>query len=78
MSHKCRFGCTVVICYHLQDLQPQVPTSHIDLPMFSHHIVDSCARDLKLQLTSTGVLAVSLLIVAKILEEHTASIFSEE
>jgi hypothetical protein len=40
--------------------------------------VDSHARNLKLHLTSAEQLAVSLLIVAKILEEYTAPIFKEE
>jgi hypothetical protein len=46
--------------------------------MPSHHIVDNHAKKLQLQLTSAEELAVSLLIVTKILEEHTASICREE
>jgi hypothetical protein len=78
MSYNCGFGFTILIHYHLQYLEPQVPRSHVGLHTFSQHIVDSHARDLKLHLTSAEQLAVSLLIVAQILEEHTAPIFKEE
>jgi hypothetical protein len=46
--------------------------------MFSHHVVQSSARDLKLKLPSGDELDVSLLIVTSILEECIASIFREK